>query len=78
MREQQKDDKVYIGCIKYMVVEKGFGYIRVPETREEFYFRTANLDEKINEGDFVRFQLQITRQGLLAIHLQLINDQHNQ
>jgi cold shock CspA family protein len=58
------------GIIQYYLDAKGYGYIRVPESREEFYFRKKGLMEPVAKGDQVRFELKETKQGLIAINIQ--------
>jgi cold shock CspA family protein len=63
-----------IGIIQYYLDAKGYGYIRVPESREEFYFRKKGLAEPVAKGDQVQFELKETKQGLIAIHIQKMAD----
>ena len=44
------------------------GYLRLVDTREEFYFRLATEDSiRLAAGDWVNFQLKETKQGVVAV-----------
>ncbi|MEM1328264.1 MAG: cold shock domain-containing protein [Bacteroidota bacterium] len=73
MSNQKNYPPIHIGRIKYILPKKGFGYVRVPETREEFYFRASNQEEELTANDVVQFEIKETRQGLIAVNLQLIS-----
>lgn len=43
------------------------GYLRLVDTREEFYFRVhASELKRLEAGDWVSFRLQETKQGIIA------------
>ncbi len=45
----------------------GRGYLRVPETREEFFFTRRNLrEETVTAGQFVRCLIRKNKQGYFA------------
>ncbi|MEM9928730.1 MAG: hypothetical protein AAF840_02825 [Bacteroidota bacterium] len=55
------------GIILFYLPAKGYGYLRLQGTREEFYFRKANLlVAEVKKGDLVSFQLRSGRQGFFA------------
>ncbi len=54
------------GIVLFYLEDKDYGYIRLPDTREEFYFRKAQLREPVAAGDRVRFVLRQGRQGYYA------------
>ncbi len=55
-----------IGIVQFFLSEKGYGYIRIPESREEFYVHHKQLTEEIQAGDRVQFELGENKQGLFA------------
>ena len=55
-----------VGIVQFFLEQKGYGYIRVPETREEFYVHRRNLKAPIKQGDRVHFLLRDNQQGLYA------------
>ena len=56
-----------IGVVVFYLPERGYGYLRLEGTREEFYFRRANLaGPAVQPGDRVRFLLREGRQGYYA------------
>ena len=55
------------GIILFYLVDKGYGYIRLHGTHEEFHFRAKNvLAPGLKKGDMVKFQLKQGRQGYFA------------
>lgn len=63
----------YQGIIIFYLPEKGYGYLRVPDTREEFHFRKDNLQTPVRAGDHVSFVLKQNRQGYFADQITLLS-----
>ena len=51
---------------------KGYGYVRVPETREEFYVRRKHLLTPVQKGDRVHFEVKENKRGMYAVQVQRI------
>ena len=60
------------GIVVFYLAAKGYGYVRIPDTAEEFHFRSANLLSPVQAGDQVSFVLQQNRQGYYADQVQLL------
>ena len=59
------------GIILFYLPEKGYGYLRLLDTREEFHFREKNLLlHEVKAGDLVRFEMKQGRQGYFADQIQ--------
>lgn len=58
------------GVVQFFLQDKGYGYIRVPETREEFYVHRRNLLQPVERGMAVRFVLRQNKQGAYADEVQ--------
>lgn len=55
------------GVIIFYLAEKGYGYLRLRGTREEFHFRARQvIGSGLQTGDIVRFTLAQGRQGYFA------------
>ena len=54
------------GQILFYLPDRDFGYVRVPDTREEFYFRGKHCRTPVRAGDRVRFRLREGKQGYYA------------
>ncbi|MFK8165436.1 MAG: hypothetical protein AB8H12_23520 [Lewinella sp.] len=55
------------GIIIFYLSDKGYGYLRLIGTKEEFHFRTKNmLVGDLTKGDLVRFKLKEGKQGYYA------------
>lgn len=61
-----------IGLVTFFIPEKGYGYIRNPATREEFYVSAKHLVEPIQKGDRVQFEIGENKQGLFARNVRKI------
>lgn len=57
----------HTGEIIFYLPAKGYGYLRLRGTREEFHFRAKNLlSDTVTAGDHVTFVLRDGRQGYFA------------
>ncbi|MCO6475218.1 MAG: cold shock domain-containing protein [Phaeodactylibacter sp.] len=63
-----------VGVIQFFLEQKGYGYIRVPETREEFYVHRRELKEPVQRGDKVRFVIKENKQGLYAAAVERLKE----
>lgn len=54
------------GRVQFYIKAKGYGYIRVKDTFEEFHFRKKNLKTAVEDGDKVEFEVGKNEQGLFA------------
>ncbi|MCB0565347.1 MAG: cold shock domain-containing protein [Phaeodactylibacter sp.] len=63
-----------VGIVQFFLEQKGYGYIRVPETREEFYVHQRHLKVPVKKGDRVRFVIQEDQQGLYAAKVERMEE----
>ncbi|MEM0993366.1 MAG: cold shock domain-containing protein [Bacteroidota bacterium] len=61
-----------LGHIKFFLAEKGYGYIRVAATYEEFFFQQKDLKSPVAKGDSVQFKLKEDRHGVRAVDILLV------
>jgi len=54
------------GRIVFFRSELGYGYLRLPATREEFFFRASENHTEFSPGDWVTFRLVQDRSGVRA------------
>ena len=57
------------GIVQFYLDEKKYGYIRVPETFEEFHFIRKDLLTPVHKGDEVLFKLSESRHGFRAVEI---------
>ncbi|NRA48877.1 MAG: cold shock domain-containing protein [Phaeodactylibacter sp.] len=55
-----------IGVVQFFLKDKGYGYIRLPDTREEYFVHQRNLLQPIERGMKVQFVLKENKQGAFA------------
>lgn len=60
------------GIIQFFLPEKGYGYIRIPETREEIFVQKKDLLDLVEKGDSVRFEIRENQYGLFAAQVKKI------
>lgn len=62
------------GIIIFYLAEKGYGYLRLRGTREEFHFRGEDVrSPALGKGDAVTFRLAEGRQGYYAAEVRRAN-----
>ena len=62
------------GIVQYYLPDKGYGYIRDTENREEFHFTKKNLLEAIQSKDVVYFEVRENKYGLIATNIRKAAD----
>ena len=60
------------GIVQFFIIKKGYGYIRVPETKEEFFVHKKHLLSPIQKGDVVNFEIGEDKQGMFAKNVKRI------
>jgi len=60
------------GVVQFFLEDKGYGYIRVLETREEFFVPRRELRQPIERGMRVQFRLRENKQGFYAAEVSAI------
>jgi len=64
---------MHTGIILFYLSDKGYGYLRLLDTREEFHFRAKNVvASNLKKGDVVNFFLREGRQGYYADEIKLV------
>ena len=61
-----------VGILQFYFLDKGYGYLRELNTREEFYFTISELKEPVEAKDRVSFELGENRHGFFAKNIRLI------
>ncbi|MEL7021726.1 MAG: cold-shock protein [Bacteroidota bacterium] len=63
-----------IGIVQFFMQERGFGYIQIPITKEEFYVQRRHLMTPIADKDKVHFIVKEGKQGLFAAEVRKITE----
>ena len=61
------------GIVLFYLADKLYGFIRVPDTMEEFHFSGKKLTAPLVKGDAVSFDLKEGKQGLIAVNIQKLD-----
>jgi cold shock CspA family protein len=63
---------MHTGTILFYLADRGYGYLRLLDTREEFHFQRKNvLATNLKAGNMVTFKLREGRQGYFADEVRL-------
>ncbi len=60
------------GTVKFFNETKGFGFINDEDSNNEYFVHITGLIDKINEGDYVEFELKEGKKGLNAVNVKLV------
>lgn len=61
-----------VGVIKFFDEKKGYGYITEEGTGTEIFVHITGLNDKVQKGDRVTFEVQDGRKGPNAVKVQLL------
>lgn len=70
-RENVAFDPVRRGRVNFFNSEKGFGFISDMDTRESVFVHVNNVNEEIQEGDKVTFEVEMGPKGASAINVSI-------
>lgn len=57
------------GIVKFFNDEKGFGFIKDDETKEDIFVHKTGLIDNISEDDHVSYETEQGRKGLNAVNV---------
>ncbi len=60
------------GTVKFFNESKGFGFITDEDSNNEYFVHITGLIDKINEGDYVEFELKEGKKGLNAVNVKVV------
>jgi len=63
-----------VGIVQFFLADKGYGYIRVPESREEFFVHRKQLMQPVARGTKVRFIVRENKQGAFAAEVRVMDE----
>ncbi|NBC09419.1 MAG: cold shock domain-containing protein [Bacteroidetes bacterium] len=64
-----------VGIIQFFLADKGYGYIRVPESREEFFVHRKQLQQPVDRGMKVQFTVRENKQGAYAAEVRVVEEE---
>ncbi|HKK78123.1 MAG TPA: cold shock domain-containing protein [Phaeodactylibacter sp.] len=64
-----------VGIIQFFLADKGYGYIRVPESREEFFVHRKQLLQPVERGMKVQFTIRENKQGAYAAEVRVVKEE---
>lgn len=60
------------GTVKFFNTEKGFGFIKSDESKEDIFVHKSGLIDRINEDDRVEFIVEKGQKGLNAVDVRRV------
>lgn len=60
------------GRVKFINEEKGFGFIKSSESRQDIFVHSSGLIDEIAERDLVEFEVSNTKKGMSAINVRVL------
>lgn len=60
------------GSVKFFNADKGFGFIVDEETNKDVFVHVSGLNDEINEGDQVEFEVEEGRKGPSAVNVKRV------
>jgi len=60
------------GIVRFFDESKGFGFIKVKGSDEEYFVHVTGLIDQIRENDEVTFELKQGKKGLNAVNVKLV------
>jgi cold shock CspA family protein len=68
----QPEDAVRTGVVTLFKVDKGYGFIKNLETKEDYFFHINSLIEPVKENNKVSFEIEKGPKGLSAINVRVV------
>lgn len=59
------------GVVKFFNTEKGFGFIKDDETKQDVFVHLSGLVDKVREDDRVTFEIEDGKKGPNAVNVRL-------
>jgi len=63
------EDEINTGTVEYFNGSKGFGFIRDQESGERLFFHVNQLEELLNEGEKVTYDIEKGAKGFNAVNI---------
>lgn len=70
-KREDVEDPILKGRVDYFNPEKGFGFIKHPDSMEKYFFHISSAPSSIAEGNLVTFELERGQRGMNAVGIDL-------
>jgi len=71
-RNLHSADAGQVGIVTHFKTDKGYGFIKNPETQESYFFHVNSLAEPVKENNKVSFEVEKGPKGLSAINVRIV------
>ena len=71
-REIHAEDPIQVGIVTLFKTDKGYGFIKNPETQESYFFHIKSLIDPVKENNKVSFEIEQGPKGLSAVNVRLV------
>ena len=71
-REMTPEELVQVGIVTLFKTDKGYGFIKNPETQESYFFHINALIDPVKENNKVSFEVEKGPKGLNAVNVRVL------
>ncbi len=70
--QQAKTSQLNTGIVRFFNCSKGYGFIRSKDTAQDIFVHVSDLNDRIQKGDQVTFEVRTVKRGFKAINVALV------
>lgn len=70
-RDVPSEDQVQVGIVTLFKTDRGFGFIKNPQTQQSYFFHIKSLIDPVKENNRVSFETEKGPRGPSAINIRL-------
>jgi cold shock CspA family protein len=71
-REMNPEDLIQTGVVTLFKTDKGYGFIKNPETQESYFFHVNSLIDPVKENNKVSFEVEKGPKGMNAVNVRIV------
>lgn len=68
-KEKEDESPIRTGRVEFFNHEKGYGFIKDTDNQEKYFVHVTGLEDEIQEGDIVTFELEQGPRGMNAVRV---------
>lgn len=72
-KKEDVEDPILNGRVEYFNQDKGYGFIKLAESSDKYFFHINSAPSTITEGDMVTFELERGLKGMNAVKVAFAN-----
>lgn len=72
-QEDIEDENPPEGIVDFFNTDKGYGFIKAKDNRNQYFFHISSAPQNIKQGDKVTYELEKSARGMNAVRISIIN-----